>query len=183
MSKLSVSAVALVLAFQLGACAQPMKTVEANTKEGVLTVTRVDRAEETITVRGPTGEESVIFVTPRVANLDQLQPGARLNVRLREELVVAISRAGEPAAASGDAAAFVSKEDGTAAKTATSTVSVTGVLDAVDARSRKITLRGPQGSAKTLNVSEGVNLGALRAGDAVTVTHTLAVATQLIPAP
>src|SRR5262249_34886671 len=97
--------------------------------------------------------------------------------------VVAISKAGEPAAASGDAVAFLSKEDGTVAKTADTTVSVTGVLDTVDARSRRITLRGPQGSAKTLKVAEAVNLGALRAGDAVTVTHTLAVATQLIPAP
>jgi hypothetical protein len=148
MSKpLSASAVALILALQLGSCARPMKAVDAQTMQGVLTVTQVDRAGETITVRGPTGDESRIFVTPRIANLEQLQPGARLKVSLSEELAVGISKAGEPAAAAGDAEAFVSK-DGSAAKTATKTVSATGVLEAVDTRSRRITLRGPQGKRK-----------------------------------
>jgi hypothetical protein len=61
------------------------------------------------------------------------------------------------------------------------TQQLAGVVDAVDYTDRYIALRGPKGNTLSLKVADGVKLEGLSAGDRVAVTHTEALAMEMIP--
>jgi len=60
------------------------------------------------------------------------------------------------------------------------TVQILATVEAVDAASRSVTLKGPRGQVETMTVSEEVrNLPRVKAGDRVAVTYAQALALQL----
>jgi hypothetical protein len=72
---------------------------------------------------------------------------------------------------------------GTPGGTIAKVVQVSAVVEAVDPASRQITLRGPLGNSRTLQVAEDVKLDAIKPGETVTVAHTQALATHMISSP
>ena len=173
-------AVALALATEVGA--QAVRTFEAQPMEGVVTVTDVDRAARTVTIRGPKGNDTVVAVPPEAQNLDQVQVGSRFKVRFLEEVAVSVSAGGEPSAVAGSSVEMAPK-GGTPGGTVAKVVQVSAVVEAVDPASRQITLRGPLGNSRTMRVAEDVKLDAIKPGDSVTVAHTQALATHMISTP
>jgi hypothetical protein len=61
------------------------------------------------------------------------------------------------------------------------TEQISGVVDAIDYTDRYLAVRGPKGNTVALRVADEVNLNALSAGDRITVTHTEALAIEMMP--
>ena len=183
-TQLTAAALAVALAFAAGVGAQQAsKTYQAQPMEAVVVVTNVDKAARTVTVQGPKGNETVVAVPPEAQNLDKVQVGSRFKVRYMEELAVAISKnGGEPSAGAGSTVKLAPK-GGTPGGVGVKTVTASVVAEAVDPASRQITVRGPQGNSRTIKVAEDVKLDAIKPGDKVTLTHTQALATQLVSTP
>jgi hypothetical protein len=179
---LTAAALAVALAFAADVEAQASKTYQAQPMEGVVTVTNVDRAARTVTVKGPKGNETVVAVPPEAQNLDQVQVGSRFKVRFLDEVAVSVSAGGEPSAVAGSSVEMAPK-GGTPGGTIAKVVQVSAVVEAVDPASRQITLRGPLGNSRTLRVAEDVKLDAIKPGETVTVAHTQALATHMISSP
>jgi hypothetical protein len=60
------------------------------------------------------------------------------------------------------------------------TVQLAGVVDAVDYNERYIAVRGPKGNVVPLKVASDVDLKQIAAGDRITVTHTAALALEMV---
>ena len=60
------------------------------------------------------------------------------------------------------------------------TVQITGVVDAIDYTDRYVAVRGPKGNVVALKVATDVPLDQLSAGDRITVTHTAALAVEMV---
>ena len=181
-SQAIAAAFAIALAFAVDVSSQASKTYEAQPMEGVVTVTNVDQAARTVTVRDAKGNETVVAVPPESQNLDQVQVGSRFKVRFLEEVAVAVSPGGEASAVAGSSVQMAPK-GGTPGGTVAKVVQVSAVVEAVDPASRQITLRGPLGASRTLRVADDVKLDGIKPGDSVTVAHTQALATHMISTP
>jgi Cu/Ag efflux protein CusF len=182
---LTAASLVVALAFAGSATAQATKekVVQSQPMEAVVTVTDIDHAARTVTVRGPKGNERTIAVPPEAQNLDQVQTGSRFKVRYLEEVAVAVSKGGgEPSASAGETIKLAPK-GGTPGGAAVRTVSISGVVEAIDPATRRITLRGPKGGSRTMTVAEDVKLDALAPGDQIALTYTQAIATQMASTP
>jgi hypothetical protein len=171
---LTAAALAVALAFAADVEAQAGKTYQAQPMEGVVTVTNIDRAARTVTIKGPKGNETVVAVPPEAQNLDQVQVGSRFKVRFLDEVAVSVGSGGEPSAVAGSSVQLAPK-GGTPGGTIAEVVQISAVVEAVDPASRQITLRGPQGNSRTIRVAEDV--------ETITITHTQAIATHMVSSP
>lgn len=183
--QLTAASLVVVLALAGGASAQTTreKVVQAQPMEAVLTVTDIDHAARTVTLRGPKGNERTIVVPPEAQNLDQVQTGSRFKVRYLEEVAVAVSKGGgEPSASAGETVRLAPK-GGTPGGAAVRTASISGVIEAIDPAARTITLRGPKGGTRTLTAAEDVKLDGLAPGDQISLTYTQAIAMQMASTP
>ena len=61
------------------------------------------------------------------------------------------------------------------------TQQIAGVVDTIDYAGRSIAVRGPRGNTLALKVADDVKLEGLGAGDRMALTHTEALATEMIP--
>ena len=55
-----------------------------------------------------------------------------------------------------------------------------GVVEAIDYNERYISVRGPKGNVVPLKVAGDVDLKQIAAGDRITVTHTAALALEMV---
>jgi hypothetical protein len=178
-STLTAAALAVALAFSSGVSAQAGKTYEARPMEGIVTITHVDKNARTVTIVGPKGNQRVVSVPPEAQNFDKLYAGERFKVRFYEEVAVSISKDGQ---ASGGTSVQVTPKGGRPGGTATRTVALNAIVEAVDAKDHEITLKGPQGS-HTLKVAQDVKLDGINPGDNVSVVHTQALAIDMAASP
>jgi hypothetical protein len=181
--QLTLAALAVALALAAGVGAQESKTYQAQQMEAVVVVTNVDRDARTVTVQGPKGNETMLSVPPEAQNLDQVQAGSRFKVRYMEEIAVGMSKSGGEPSASAGSTVMLAPKGGTPGGVAAKTVTASVVVEALDPASRLVTVRGPQGNSRTIKVAEDVKLDAIQPGDSVTVTHTQALAIQMVSSP
>jgi Cu/Ag efflux protein CusF len=175
-------AAALLAAFVMPAHAQPLKggAIAASQIDAVLTVLAVDQKARTVTVRGPKGGVTTLKVPPQAQNLDQVKQGAQFRVKYVEAVAVGVRKGGTPDAIVAEEVRLAPK-GGTPGGVVVRTQQLAGVVDAVDYTERYIALRGPKGNTLALKVADDVKLEGLRAGDRIAVTHTEALAMEMIP--
>lgn len=145
------------------------------------TVTAIDKATRTITLKGADGKEFPIVAGPEVRNFDQLKVGSEVVVAYFEALAIDLKKgggakvervdtAGGTRAASGPGAAFGRQ------------VTATGDVIGLDAATQTATLRGPKRTVD-LHVPDPKQFKLIAVGDQVQVTYTEAVAVSVEPAP
>lgn len=176
-------AIAALAALALPAAAQLKDAaVAVQESDAVVTVTKVDAAKRVVTFRGPRGNVATLKVPPESQNLDQVKPGQQYRMKYVEAVAVAV-RVG------GEAAALASEEVRLAPKGAkpggmmVRTQQVSGVVDAIDYAHRYIAMRGPRGNTLVYKVADNVPLQELGAGDRIVVTHTEALAIEMVEQP
>ena len=146
--------------------------------EAVVTVTKVDKEARKVTFRGPKGGVATLTVPKEAQNLDQVKPGQQYKLKYVEAVAVAISKGGKPAAAAAEEVKLApkgAKPGGAVVRT----VTLAGVIDAVDYTNRYVAVRGPKGNSVSLKVAADVPLDQLSAGDRISVTHTEALAIEM----
>jgi hypothetical protein len=175
--------VSLLCAVSLPAFAQVKDAAMAvQENEAVVTVTKVDKQARTVTFRGPRGNLGTLNVPKESQNFDQVKPGQQYRMKYVEAVAVDIRKGGAPAAAAAQDVTLNpkgAKPGGMVVRT----VQLAGVIDAIDYTERYIAVRGPKGNVVPLKVSNDINMEPLAAGDRITVTHTAALAIEMVEQP
>ena len=166
----------LVLSAQAQVKDSAMAVQEA---EAVVTVTKVNKEARTVTFRGPRGNLGTLDVPKESQNLDQVKVGQQYKMKYVEAVAVDIRKGGVPSAAAAQEVKLApkgAKPGGLVVRT----VQLAGVIDAVDYKDRYIAVRGPKGNVMPLKVGSDINMEQLAAGDRISVTHTAALALEMV---
>ena len=174
--------IGLFFLFPLIAAAQVKDSAMAvQEAEAVVTVTKVDQEARTVTFRGPRGNLGTLNVPKESQNLDQVKVGQQYKMKYVEAVAVEIRKGGVPSATAAHDVKLApkgAKPGGVVVRT----VQLAGVVDAVDYNERYISVRGPKGNVVPLKVAQDVDLKQIAAGDRITVTHTAALALEMVAA-
>jgi hypothetical protein len=159
------------------------------------TVEAVDHANRTATLRADDGREITVDVPESVRNFNQVEKGDKINIEYQEATAILVRKPeGSGAKNSGStvppsSAAPSASQYGTVkvapygqkqAAVETRVLEIAATVEDVDYGKRTITLRGPQGNVRTIDVGDRVqNLDQIKKGDQVVVRRTEAVAASV----
>ena len=145
-------------------------------------VESVNRETREIKVVDANGKIHIFIAGDMVANFDQIEPRDRIVTEYLESVAVFVVPEGTPQM--GDMGlvevAPLGEKPGMAMA---DTYMVAARIDAVDADSRVVTLRGKDGFQTALRVADDVELANLKVGDEVRMRVTEAVAISVVEAP
>jgi Cu/Ag efflux protein CusF len=147
--------------------------------EAVVTVTKVDPQARTVTFRGPKGGVSTLMVPPEAQNLDQVKPGQQYRMKYVESVAVEIQKGGKASASAAEEMNLApkgAKPGGVIVRTR----QIAGVIDAIDYANRYVAVRGPKGNVLSFKVADDVKLDQIAAGDSIVLTHTEALAIEMV---
>jgi Cu/Ag efflux protein CusF len=147
------------------------------------TVTAIDMATRSVTLKGEDGTETTIQVDERARNLGQVKVGDTVKVAYVQALAWNMSKStkAEPTVEVEEAAGRAQegeKPGGMAGRR----VSATVTIEAIDIEQGTVTLKGPAGNSRTVKALNPDNLTKVKVGDLVDITYTEAVAIQVEPA-
>jgi hypothetical protein len=145
------------------------------------TMTAIDKATRTITLKGGDGKEFQLVAGPEVRNFDQLRVGSEVVVAYREALAIELKKGGGAKVERVDSVGGGRSETGPGAAF-TSKITATGDVIALDAANQTATLRGPNRTVN-LHVPDPQQFKLIAIGDQVQITYTEAVAVSVEPAP
>jgi hypothetical protein len=172
--QLIAAAIASALTFGTGTLAQ--QVVQGPPMQAVVIVTNIDNANRIVDIQAKSVKRKLHL--SQDIDMSQLQVGSRYLIRYNEAVATAI----EPGAA-GAGAGATREIQRTAPGAGTATAKIAGVIDALDAGAKKVTLRTSDGEKETFTMADGVSAGSLKAGDAATVTYQRALASQVKSTP
>lgn len=151
------------------------------TEELMASVSAVDKAKRTFTLRDDLGNKRTLVAPEQMQNFDQLQVGDRVKAVIAQERIVYLRQPGEPV------------EDGVAGVLATAplgdkpgmlsadTVEITALVKGMDTTLRTATLQLPDGSERTIKVRPDVDMKTEYLGRQVVLRVTTAVAISVQP--
>jgi hypothetical protein len=143
------------------------------------TVISVDRVKRLVVLKRADGSSVTYKAMPNALGFDDIKAGDMVKVSVAEELAVFLGKNSVPAGAD-TAKLRVRLPGGTQAVAAeVGTLLFTAKITAIDDWLDTVTLRLPDGTSKTINVSEAVNLSDVSVGDTVSVESTEAAVVLL----
>lgn len=155
--------------------------VAAAAAETVVTVVDVDREARTVTVMGPEGGLTTINVPPEAQNLDQVVPGARFRVTYLASVALALRKGSGAASSSQGKTVRLAPKGDTPGGAVVSVREVNAVVEKIDRDKRTVTVRGPEGGPRELQVDESVKaFDQVNVGDTITVQFTEGLAMRMI---
>ena len=161
----------------------PGRAEAARVLKASATVTALDKASRTVTLKGPQGDEMQIVAGPEVRNFDQIEVGSQVVVGYVQALALELKKGAKGApervvsAATGRAPV-----GGTPGGAAAQRVTVTADVTALDPATRTVTLKGPKRTVD-LRVPDPNQFKLIAVGDKVEATYTEALAITIEPAP
>jgi hypothetical protein len=151
----------------------------SDTIEKRATVTAIDRATRTVTLKGET-DEFVVQVGPEVTGFDSLKVGDVVVATYTESIAVRIAKQGE--ATPGVTGTAIAEPPSGGKARAGGQVTATLKVEAVDLEANTVTLAAADGTKQTVEVKDPKvqeRLKTVKPGDLVVVTYTEAVALRL----
>jgi Cu/Ag efflux protein CusF len=170
-----LTAMSLAAFAQGPAKAQGDKTVTKQREvTAVMTITAIDPATRSITLRSEKGDEDTFTAGPEVTRFNQLKVGDKIRATYYESLVFQLRKPGAPSAPNvGVVAGGRIPEAPGGAMGAQQTMTVT--VKAVDMNLPSITVTTPDGRTVTRRVGEKKNLEGVNPGDRIDITYTQAL--------
>jgi Cu/Ag efflux protein CusF len=159
----------------------PGEAVATRTETLSATVTAVDPATRTLTVKGPDGEVESFQVEPEVKRFGEIAPGDVITLEVRQGLLLEFQAPGtpdvEPDVIAGGTVAGKETAPGAAAAAG---VQATMTVIGIDPKTRVVTLQGPHGNQHRVTAGPKVQLEKLKVGDRMLATYveSLAVAVE-----
>lgn len=144
------------------------------------TVQSIDLPSRTVMLKDADGKTATVVVPESIASLDKLKVGDTVNITYAVALAAQILKPGETPAPADVAAA---KQGGGEIVSARQTSALLKV-DKVDLAANTVTLTGPQGNTRTVEVKRPElreKLKTLKPGDDVQITFTEATAIKVEP--
>ena len=156
----------------------------SRTIEAQATVTAIDMATRTVTLKTADGQEKTLHVDERARNLGQVKVGDVVRVAYTEALAWKVnkSKKQEPSVET-EAGAAAAKPGQKPAGGVARRTTITARIEAIDLDKGTVTLSGPQGNTRTIKARNPDNLKKVKVGDLVDITYTEAVALKVEPAP
>lgn len=142
----------------------------------------IDAANRTIAVKGPRGNTGTIAVGPEVKNFDQMKVGDEVALRYVEALALKLKPGGGGVRERTETQGMASAPPG-ARPAAVTGREVTVIADviAVDAKTQRVTLKGPNRTVD-LTVRDPDQYKLVKVGDQIEATYTEAFAVSVEPA-
>ena len=154
----------------------------AQTVKITATITAIDPATRSVTLKGPQGREVAMTVGPEVKNFAQMKVGDQVNVEYVEALTLELKKGGKAAVArTEDTGMATAKPGERPAGIAGRQVKVTADVVAVDAATQTVSLKGPK-QTLDLKVRDPEQFKLVNVGDQVEATYTEALAIAVEPA-
>jgi Cu/Ag efflux protein CusF len=175
----------IVLACACWSSAYAQDAASATTAHGVAGVAEVqarvvgiDAASNSVTLRGPAGRVVEVAVNPQIGDVSKLKLGDTVNIEYRNALLMrAVKAKPTDIRERIETDAAIPASGGVSATART--VEVFATITHIDAKKRKVTLRGPDRTV-TLDVGPDVSLKGLKAGDMVHAQFESATAVQVL---
>ncbi|MCC7486656.1 MAG: hypothetical protein IT529_16920 [Burkholderiales bacterium] len=161
---------------------EPGKAAAVTTVEVTATVTAIDKATRTVTLKGPQRTVDVV-AGEAVRNFDQIRVGDRVLVKYVEALTLELKKTKAPLDAKGEVAAVRAQPGATPAGAVGREITVLADVVAVDPKKSVISLKGPRGNVIDLKVRNPDHFKVVKVGDQVEVVYAEAVAMAVEPAP
>ena len=147
------------------------------------TVEAIDYDKRTVDLKGPKGNVVTLKVGPEAKNFNQVKTGDRVTARYFDSIAIQVRKPNEPPFAQQDSAVQVAPKGGTPGGVAVETTEMTAVVDAINYKTRTVTLRGPQQKSVTLKVDDSVKrFNEVKKGDEIVIRRTEALAIDVKPA-
>jgi len=180
---LGFSLVALVMAEEKVAAkgAKP-SGIKEKTIKMTATVQAIDLEKRVVTLKGQKGNVFDLKVGEEAKNLPQVKVGDLVKVQYYESLAFEVTKPGQAGGAGAAAAVASAKPGEKPAGIATGQVTVTATIEAIDAKKKRVTLKGPEGKTQEIKVKDPKNLKNVKVGDQVVLTYTEALAVSVEPA-
>ncbi len=158
--------------------AKPSKT-EARTVTLRGTVEAIDKAQQTVTLKGPRGRTLTLEVRDP-QKLDAVKIGDPVVARYYESLAIHVRKPGQATPGATAQEAVVTSKPGEAPGGAVGRqVTLTATITAIDTKQQTVTVKGPQGNVETVKVRDPKHLVGVKVGDLVELTYTQALAIAL----
>ena len=189
--KTMTAALALGAALALQSCAKPAPAPgladQPIAEAGRVTlrgwIAAIDKANGTVTLRGPRGGTVTLDVKDP-QKLDAVQVGDPVLASYVEALAVQVKKAGTASPGVSVKESRVSSQPGeTPAGAVGREVVVVATITAVDKTAQTVTIKGPQGNTETIKVKDPRTLEGVEAGNMVELTYTQALAITLDRSP
>ena len=159
----------------------PGKGVAANVVEITASVQAVNKADRTVTIRGPRGNVQTVEAGPEVKNFDQIKVGDMVALRYVEALTLELKKGGKALVARTDSAMGATTKAGEKPAAGVGRqIHVIANVVGVDAATQTVTLKGPKQSAE-LKVGDPEQFKLVKVDDQVEAMYTEAVALSVEP--
>jgi hypothetical protein len=191
LSKLTLPAALAALA--LGCASEPPKPApaplpryqETSTQTATATVASIDQATRRVVLKEKDASTFEFTAGPQVRNLDQIHAGDMVAVTYTETFSIEVKPGdgAAPAVTSGtatDRAAVGEKPAGSVARVTT----ISADVMAVDKEIGRLTVKGPEGNVRVIQVKDPKKLESVKVGDKVVATYSesLGIAVEKVPA-
>jgi hypothetical protein len=158
----------------------PGKATAKRTAQATATITAIDAAARTVTLKAKSGETQTFKVGPEVTRFAEFAVGDVIQIQYEQGLALEFQPAGSEnvpvtAIASGGRAEKDQAPGAAAAAGVRGTVTVTKI----DAAKRLVSFTGPGGSVYQVKAGPKVQLEKLKVGDRLLATYVEAVAIKL----
>ncbi|MEK1907065.1 MAG: hypothetical protein AAAB13_14910 [Pseudomonas sp.] len=153
----------------------------AETDELQASVTAIDTAKRSFTLKDDHGNSRTFLAPPEMHNFEQLKVGDRVRAVVALERIVYLRQPGE-AATDGAAGVLATAPLGSKpGMLVADTVEITAVIKAMDTKLRTATLQLPDGSERTVKVRPDVVMKTEYLGREVVLRMTSAFAISVVP--
>jgi len=164
---------ALALALSCATSKELPKYTDTQTATATAVVQAIDLNTRQVTLKGEDGRVFTFVAGDEVRNLPQVRVGDTVKVTYTESIAIEVKRVdgGTPdvkAAATAERAAPGEKPAGSVART----VTASAVIVAIDRTTNRVTLRGPSGNDRVVQVKDPKKLENVQVGDMVYATYT-----------
>jgi Cu/Ag efflux protein CusF len=160
----------------------PGKAMAARTRTVTATVTEVDAAKGTVTLKGPKGNELPLKVGPEVRNLGQVKVGDKVVAKYVESLSLTLKKDGKELRSANETAGAARSPAGDMPGAAVAEqVEVTADVIGVDTKNQILTLKGPKQTVE-MRVNDPKQLKLIKVGDQIQAVYTQALALIVEPA-
>ena len=148
-----------------------------------VTVTAIDAATRSLTLKEGSGKTFNVIATAEVKNFDQIHVGDTVTMRYTESVAAKLVKPGEAVTPAGATISANTGEQGNKSDSAVSSqITATVRIDSVDTKKNVVGFTGPKGDKQVVDVltPEGKEfIKGLKPGDQVQITYTAALAMSI----
>ena len=143
------------------------------------TVTIVDLDRRMLTIKTPEGRFEVLHVPAAVQRLDQVKIGNQLTVTQTELVLVDLQKGADVGTVGVTTQSGVMRDPGNKpAGTLVESLTVTGIVEAVDTAKSTVTIKGPE-NRMTFKVEDPAVLASVARGDTVSASYIRAISGEV----